>query len=54
MLSRLRDWLHERRIDAARMRVTRYPTMANNTEFKRLLMMRSPSQIQRMERRMGI
>ena len=52
MIQRLKDMAHEWRIAWARLRVTRYPTRANNEHFRRLVMARSASQVARMEKRL--
>jgi len=54
MIQRLKDYLHEFRIHAAFLRVTRNPTRHNSETFRRLILDRSPQQVARMERRMGI
>lgn len=54
MIQRLKDYMHEFRIHTAFQRVMRNPTRHNNEAFRQLILDRSPQQVARMERRMGI
>jgi hypothetical protein len=49
-MQRLKDFLHELRIDYARMRFLRWPTKKNGNQFMAHLRARSPSQVARMEK----
>lgn len=54
MIARVLDYIHELRINVAQKRCVRCPTPEHFKQFKTLLLARSPRQVAKMERDMGI
>jgi len=54
VIARVLDYIHELRINVAQKRCVRCPTPEHFKQFKTLLLARSPRQVAKMERDMGI